>query len=153
MRSCLRIYLWRLTFFSQREREREREGGGGGAQSTASHLITHVFKYVFVTLSILQSQFMENRFRKTEHSEHTGVLLLLLFTLGVNETQSEHRRGQEQRGGTTWALIAKWFVLLQRCSSTVAIRTLPLWLCSAQLMKQQLVKYASCFALAGSPPP
>ena len=35
---------------------------------------------------------------------------------------------------------------------TVAFRTLSLWLCSAQLLKQQLAEYTSCLALARSPP-
>ena len=45
------------------------------------HLITHVFAYVYVTLSILQSQFIEKGFKKTENSEENVVLLLFLFTL------------------------------------------------------------------------
>ena len=35
--------------------------------------------------------------------------------------------------------------------STVALRTLALWLCSAQLLKEQSAKYTSRFAMAGSP--
>ena len=46
-----------------------------------------------------------------------------------------------------------WTTLCFSCSSTVALRTLSLWLCSTQLLKQQLAKYSSCLALAGSPPP
>ena len=42
--------------------------------------------------------------------------------------------------------------LLTYCSSTVASRTLSFWRCSAQLLKQQLAKHTSCFALPGSPP-
>ena len=37
--------------------------------------------YVFVTLSILQSQFTEKGFKKTENSKQNVVLLLFLFTL------------------------------------------------------------------------
>ena len=37
--------------------------------------------YVFVTLSILQSQFIEKGFKKTENSEQNVVLLLFLLTL------------------------------------------------------------------------
>ena len=37
--------------------------------------------YVFVTLSILQPQFTEKGFKKTENSEQNVILLLLLFTL------------------------------------------------------------------------
>ena len=44
-------------------------------------LITHVFTYIFVMLSILQSQFIEKGFKKTENSEQNVVLLLFLFTL------------------------------------------------------------------------
>ena len=40
-----------------------------------------MFTYVFVTLSILQSQFIEKGFNKAENSEQNGVLLLFLFTL------------------------------------------------------------------------
>ena len=40
-----------------------------------------VFMYVFVTLRILQSQFIEKGFKKTENSEQNVVLLLFLFTL------------------------------------------------------------------------
>ena len=49
--------------------------------------------------------------------------------------------------------VCLFFVSLQSCSSTVASRTLSLLPSSAQLLKQQTAKYASCFALAGSPPP
>ena len=37
-------------------------------------------------------------------------------------------------------------------SRRVVFRTLSLRLCSAQLCKEQAEEYASCFALAGSPP-
>ena len=40
-----------------------------------------MFTYVFVTLSILQSQFTEKGFKKAENSEQNVVLLLFLFTL------------------------------------------------------------------------
>ena len=40
--------------------------------------------YVFVTLSILQSQFIEKDFKKSENSEQNVVLLLWLFTLDKN---------------------------------------------------------------------
>ena len=56
-------------------------------------------------------------------------------------------------GRWSWSVIAGWTVLLLSCSSTVAFRTLSLWPCSTQLLKEQLAKYISCFALAGSPPP
>ena len=41
----------------------------------------HVYK-VFVTLSILQCQFIEERFKKTKYFDHSLVLLLFVFTLG-----------------------------------------------------------------------
>ena len=70
------------------------------------------------------------------------------------ELDSQERAQARARAGTwSWAFITGWFVLLQSCSSTAASRTLSLWLYSAQLLKQQLVEYTSCFALAGSPPP
>ena len=40
-----------------------------------------MFTYVFVTLSILQSQFIEKGFKKAKNSEQNVVLLWLLFTL------------------------------------------------------------------------
>ena len=40
-----------------------------------------MFTYVFVTLSILQSQFIEKGVRKAEYSEQNVMLLLFLFTL------------------------------------------------------------------------
>ena len=40
-----------------------------------------MFTYVFVTLSILQSQFSEIGFKKAENFEQNVVLLLFLFTL------------------------------------------------------------------------
>ena len=42
-------------------------------------------------------------------------------------------------------------VLCFSCYSTAVLRTLSLWLCSAQQLKQQLAEYTSCFALARSP--
>ena len=39
-----------------------------------------MFTYVFVTLSILQSEFIEKGFKKAENSEQNVVLLLFLFT-------------------------------------------------------------------------
>ena len=48
--------------------------------------------------------------------------------------------------------MAAWNVMhaTLSCSSTVASRTLSLWLRSAQLLKQQLAEHTSCLALAGS---
>ena len=43
----------------------------------------YVFNYVFMTFSIVQSQFIEKGFKKAENSEQNGVLLLFLFTLDV----------------------------------------------------------------------
>ena len=40
---------------------------------------------VFVTLSILQSQFIEKGFKKAENCEQNVVLLLFLFTLEIKE--------------------------------------------------------------------
>ena len=48
---------------------------------TGLHLIMHVFTYVFVMLSILQSQFIEKAFKQTENSEQNVALLLFLLTL------------------------------------------------------------------------
>ena len=45
------------------------------------HVITYI--HVFVTLSILQSQFTEKGFKKTENSEQNVVLLLFSVTLDV----------------------------------------------------------------------
>ena len=46
----------------------------------------------------------------------------------------------------TVCLVAELFL------STSLSDTVHLWLCSTQLLKQQLVKYTSCFVLVGSPP-
>ena len=46
---------------------------------------TCVYIYVFVTLSILQSQFIEKGFKKAENCEQNVVLLLFLFTLEIKE--------------------------------------------------------------------
>ena len=71
------------------------------------------------------------------------------------------RRDQEEGGGARPTIeprrdqelgSERWTTFCFSCSSTVALRTLSLRLCSAQLLKQQVVKYANCFALAGSPP-
>ena len=40
---------------------------------------------VCVWLSILQSQFIEKCFKKTESFEHSGLLLLFLFTLDMTQ--------------------------------------------------------------------
>ena len=42
-------------------------------------LITHLFYYVSVTPRILQSQFIEKDFKKTEAAEDNVVILLLVF--------------------------------------------------------------------------
>ena len=39
-------------------------------------LITHVFTYIFVMFSILQSQFIEKGFKKTENSEQNVNMAL-----------------------------------------------------------------------------
>ena len=46
------------------------------------------------------------------------------------------------------ALIVSWTVFLPQVP-TAALRTLSLRLCSAQLLKEQVAEYTSCFALAG----
>ena len=48
-----------------------------------SHLIMHMFTYVFVTPSILQSYFTEEGFKKTENFKHS-VVLLFLFILEIS---------------------------------------------------------------------
>ena len=61
---------------------------------------------LFLTLGILQSQFTEKGFKKTEHFEHSVVLLFLLFTLnrqqqqqggGGKEEESEERGEEEEK--------------------------------------------------------
>ena len=61
------------------------------------HLITHVFTYVFVTLSILQSEFIEKGFKKAENSEQNVVLLLFLFTLGVKSFWEKNKENLIQK--------------------------------------------------------
>ena len=46
---------------------------------------TCVYIYVFVTLSILQSQFIKKGFKKADNFEQNVVLLLFLFTLEIQE--------------------------------------------------------------------
>ena len=53
--------------------------------------------YVFVMLSILQSQFSEKGFKKTEYSEQNVMLLLLFFT-------QEKKKGTETAGYDCWLL-------------------------------------------------
>jgi len=50
-------------------------------------------------------------------------------------------------------LSESWTSLCFGRSPTVALRTLSLGLGFAQLLKQQLAKYTSCFSMARSPPP
>ena len=53
-----------------------------------------MFTYVFVTLSIIQSQFIDQVFKKAENSEQNVVLLLFLFTLNdVVEDEGGRARG------------------------------------------------------------
>ena len=49
-------------------------------------------------------------------------------------------------GSNSWLVCLAAELFLNSCFSD----TVYLWLCSAQLLKQQLAKYTSCFALAGS---
>ena len=78
----LHPYLWFPAFFSHRvsegELERERE-------RWVMNWVTfnHVYVYVFVTLNILQSQFTEKGFKKTEKFEH-GVALLFVQWNSMN---------------------------------------------------------------------
>lgn len=46
----------------------------------ALNQVTHVLAYVFVTLSIRQSQLIEKGFKKTKNSQQNVVLPLFLFT-------------------------------------------------------------------------
>ena len=79
----LHLYLWFPAFFSHRvseresEREREREVGN------ELGYMNHVYVYVFVTLNILQSQFTEKGFKKTENFEHSVALLFVQWTLWI----------------------------------------------------------------------
>ena len=70
---CVWVCEFKIIFFTVSLRERGNE--------QVYILITHVFTYVFVTLSILQSQFIETGFMKTENSEQSVVLLLFSFML------------------------------------------------------------------------
>ena len=59
------------------------------------------------------------------------------------------------------SLVALWdysglvntFIHVMHPLQQLVFRALSLWLCSAQLLKEQVEEYTSCFALAGSPPP
>ena len=63
----------------------ERGVGVGGLWLNGSHLLMHVFTYLFVMPSILQYQFIATGFMKTDNFEHSVVLLLFSFTLEVEE--------------------------------------------------------------------
>ena len=58
---------------------------------TGLHFITHLFTYVFVTLSILQFQFIKIGFKKNESSEH-NVVSLLLFTARRKEDEKRKKK-------------------------------------------------------------
>ena len=61
-----------------------------------------MFTYLFVMLSILQSQFIEQGFKKTENSEH-NVVLLFLFTLDkefLKNVKDKTGETKDQRGKT-----------------------------------------------------
>ena len=62
------------------------------------YLITHVFTYVFVTLIILQSHFIEKGFKKTENSEQYLVLLLSLFPLEKGQYYNNNKKDANFRG-------------------------------------------------------
>lgn len=49
-------------------------------------LILSLFLQYCTSMSICQSQFSEKGFKKTENVEHSGVLLLFLFTLNKNKS-------------------------------------------------------------------
>ena len=52
--------------------------------------------YVFVMLSVLQSQFTENGFKKTENSKQNVVLMLFSFTLGgTRERENNNNKKSE----------------------------------------------------------
>ena len=53
--------------------------------------------YVFVTLSILQSRFIEKGFKKAKNSEQNAVLLLFLFTLGVKSFWEKNKENLIQK--------------------------------------------------------
>ena len=69
----------------------------------------HVFTYVFVTLSILQSQFIEKGFKKAENSEQNVVLLLFLFTL--DKTPSFSDKLQNEMSEVIESLTLYWLIL------------------------------------------
>ena len=53
--------------------------------------------YVFVTLNILQSQFIEKGFKESENSEQNVVLLLWLFTLDKNRRKWKKRKKKKKK--------------------------------------------------------
>ena len=61
-----------------------------------------MFTYVFVTLSILQSQYIEKGFQKAENSEQNVVLQLFLFTLEFQECMQKHSESV-QSTASIWA--------------------------------------------------
>ena len=81
-------------------------------------------------------QQMQRRYRRPKTSQ-----IMLFLNRCCSDTHSEHRfLAPSSKEGCRKPVLGVW--LWQS-----------LWLCSAQLLKQQLAKCTSSFKLAGSPPP
>ena len=92
--------------------------------------------------------------QKSAQKWHCDLLRLLAWkiTKGIHLCKpSSLNHPIESSGEIKRTEVELGFPLLQ--VSTATFQTLSLCLCSAQLLKQQLTKYTSCFALVGSPPP
>ena len=69
--------------------------------------------------------------REVELGSHKWVDCLVgeLFSKTPGEILFSKTPGEIKRREVDWTLLAGWIVLLRSCSSTVAFRTLSLWLC------------------------
>ena len=87
-----------------------------------------MFTYVFVMLSILQSQFIEKGFKRTENSEQNAVLLLFLFTLEKGWLMTYLKLFPH-------VLLSFWALLLYRLLGTRGQHPWPRFCCFETLMR------------------
>ena len=78
----------------------------------------HVFTYVFVMLSILQSQFIEKGFKKAKNFEQNVVLLLFSFTLDRQPSFSDklqYEMSEVLKSSTlNWLILSFWWMMIKK---------------------------------------
>ena len=84
------------------------------AYSTAKVLLINVkdvpsnhTKQFFVTLGILQSQFTEEGFKKTENSKQNVVLLLFVFTLDKKRKKKKKSKNNYNKNGHFYSVVSR----------------------------------------------